>query len=756
MVTEAFLVEMSSDSCKRLNFRLRGGSPSMASYTGSEHETTEIYMIQGSESSPHLATTPSLGQFGVMDNEGGPEFIVDQGLYYPASTNYYGYYCTGFEPTGEWDENQRFFGLDGPNLPYAGLQNENLPYVYYTPSYGYAQSPYNPYNPYIPGAVIGVDGSVVGMQQYYTGSTYQPPASPTYYPLLVQPKTESTPSNAQESHLISAGATNTNGGDGPGSKQHLPPTSGSIVKIPPRPSPGDVRAEQGDRTSSQPHSSGKRSEVSKANVTNSKQLPTHSSASVGVSRAASSQVTQGRNASGSVQATDQLTFGQVPSLHAPVKVAMPVTNGISDFGTNARGWPMVEKSRPRFQYSGIMNNGSGNSDFFSEQNRGPRTNKSRGQWMPSTSLEVNSANTGTTGGHGKIIIHADQYNKEDFAVSYSEGKFFVIKSYSEDDVHKSIKYNVWSSTPNGNKRLDSAYADAQRVAAGYPRGCPVFLFFSVNASGQFCGVAEMIGPVDFNKDMDFWQQDKWSGSFPVKWHIVKDVPNTNFRHIILENNENKPVTNSRDTQEIKYRQGMEMLKIFKNYTFKTSILDDFMYYEQRQKVMQEEKARLHGKSYDSSFYTPAFVPLKKANGVTDRPPSADETANRHNQLTSSGRKAASTTEQVALNVDVINSSGSEEGNAKKNPVEDANDVTSILKIGSLSIDSKNVEAQPTATVTIASTNTVDVFTVGSMPVKVNGFSEASSATLTVGSIPIVTKGLTVDKQNTGKSSSAGM
>jgi YTH domain-containing family protein len=28
------------------------------------------------------------------------------------------------------------------------------------------------------------------------------------------------------------------------------------------------------------------------------------------------------------------------------------------------------------------------------------------------------------------------------------------------------------------------------------------------------------------------------------------VPNPQFRHIILENNENKPVTNSRDTQEV--------------------------------------------------------------------------------------------------------------------------------------------------------------------------------------------------------------
>jgi hypothetical protein len=60
----------------------------------------------------------------------------------------------------------------------------------------------------------------------------------------------------------------------------------------------------------------------------------------------------------------------------------------------------------------------------------------------------------------------------------------------------------------------------------------------------------MIGPVDLHRDMDFWQQDKWSGSFLVKWHIIKDIPNSSFRHIILENNENKPVTNSRDTQEV--------------------------------------------------------------------------------------------------------------------------------------------------------------------------------------------------------------
>ncbi|CAF1704301.1 BnaC03g73650D [Brassica napus] len=96
----------------------------------------------------------------------------------------------------------------------------------------------------------------------------------------------------------------------------------------------------------------------------------------------------------------------------------------------------------------------------------------------------------------------------------------------------------------------------------------------------------MIGPVDFVKSVEYWKQDKWSGQFPVKWHIIKDVPNSQFRHIILENNDNKPVTNSRDTQEV----SIEMLKIFKNYGAETSILDDFVFYEEREKVIQERKA----------------------------------------------------------------------------------------------------------------------------------------------------------------------
>ena len=48
----------------------------------------------------------------------------------------------------------------------------------------------------------------------------------------------------------------------------------------------------------------------------------------------------------------------------------------------------------------------------------------------------------------------------------------------------------------------------------------VILFFSVNSSGHFCGVAEMTGAVDHDARADFWQRDKWPGCFDVDWHYV--------------------------------------------------------------------------------------------------------------------------------------------------------------------------------------------------------------------------------------------
>ncbi len=85
----------------------------------------------------------------------------------------------------------------------------------------------------------------------------------------------------------------------------------------------------------------------------------------------------------------------------------------------------------------------------------------------------------------------------------------------------------------------------------------------------------MLSRIDYDSKSKIWSQDKWNGTFDINWIYVKDVPNVKLRHILLRNNENKPVTNSRDTQEVEFDEACEVLSIIRQHNRKSSILDEF-------------------------------------------------------------------------------------------------------------------------------------------------------------------------------------
>uniref|UniRef100_A0A7S0JCS6 YTH domain-containing protein n=1 Tax=Calcidiscus leptoporus TaxID=127549 RepID=A0A7S0JCS6_9EUKA len=217
------------------------------------------------------------------------------------------------------------------------------------------------------------------------------------------------------------------------------------------------------------------------------------------------------------------------------------------------------------------------------------------------------------------MLHlTESINPPSFDVQPKFARFFIIKSYSEDDVHKSIKYGVWASTDTGNRRLDAAYRDSCNKG-------PIYLFFSVNASGQFSGMAQMECAIDYTKKFGCWAQDKWSGTFAIKWVFIKDVPNNQFRQILLSNNENKPVTNSRDTQEILLEPGKEMLRIFHQYKSKTSILDDFGFYDKRQELMEARAQMPQGMPPMPPGMPPAMQPGMQSQSLQQgMPPSGSQ------------------------------------------------------------------------------------------------------------------------------------
>ncbi|KAL5563428.1 hypothetical protein UlMin_033175 [Ulmus minor] len=563
---------------------------------------------------PEPTKKPSATQFGSVDSGNAAngqippsdrsvtpllQDFMDPSMCYVPNGYPPAYYYGGYDGTGnEWDEYSRYLNPDGVDMT-SGVYGDNGSLMYH---HGYGYAPYGPYSPATsPVPTMGNDGQLYGPQHYQYPPYFQPltPTSAPYTPTAAVPQSDVSTSVAADQKPTAVDAANVNGAGGKGNNGAVPfkpayqnstfNSNGSYGRnaLPGRVSPIPF-LEAPLFSDWQPRAL--------ANST----IP--SSISNGNHPSSRNQNYRPNNQFMGLhhpRPLSAMSHGYMNRMY-PSKVYGQYGNAMRsgmgfgyngyDSRTSGRTWLAVDgKFKPRGRNGGYYGYGNENMDGLNELNRGPRAKGSKNQKDFTPGVKGQNLPTNATAEKEKdntvVLPDREQYNKADFPEEYTDAKFFIIKSYSEDDVHKSIKYNVWASTPNGNKKLQAAYQEAQE------NGCPVFLLFSVNTSGQFVGLAEMVGPVDFNKSVEYWQQDKWNGCFPVKWHIVKDVPNSLLKHITLENNENKPVTNSRDTQEVKLEPGLKLIKIFKEHSSKTCILDDFGFYETRQKTIQEKKAK---------------------------------------------------------------------------------------------------------------------------------------------------------------------
>lgn len=208
-----------------------------------------------------------------------------------------------------------------------------------------------------------------------------------------------------------------------------------------------------------------------------------------------------------------------------------------------------------------------------------------------------------------------------------------------------------------------------------------------------------------------------------------------------------------------------MLRIFKSYTLKTSLLDDFMYYENRQRILQEERARILRKSYENPYLVPQLdPPRKQLQYIHDFPSTEDVNGTGHdaNKLiiinknkVSEGSESdcsvknhSAPTGQVALDTKSDNLTSSSENSQV--PADGVPNGVDELELNSLTIHSDKLESVcplPTAATAAAVSSTakrepVKVVTIGSMPVKVAG--NESSGFLTVGTIPLDPRALERD------------
>ncbi|RVW75873.1 YTH domain-containing family protein 2 [Vitis vinifera] len=500
---------------------------------------TKQDVVSGKDGIPSDSTsslTSSGDATASVKGETDQESVAEQGVYYPP-TSCYNYYYPGYNGALNQSDDHGYYNADGS---YTGVQSDNG-MVYYLPGY----------NPYASGTLMGVDGQCVSQPPYFSSGYLQQP---------VPYGTEAVPCYSWDSTYVGDAANGTNANFGNIKSGSRPTASAKANNFPSMKANGTVANKYSLPFDSKSRQSAAPSNFSKSIFQSQPLKPLNKASHLGSDFPAG--FAKGFNPVSKFSSFTNQKQGFFPH------------NGVMNYRPNSRAWNGNEKYKLREK-----SNRNGHFESSTELTCGPRA---RNRNSP-----LNSATEKEELG---LMVRRDQYNLQDFQTEYENAKFYVIKSFSEDDIHKCIKYDVWASTPNGNKKLDAAFHDAEAKANETGTKFPIFLFFSVNGSGQFVGVAEMVGQVDFNKDMDFWQLDKWNGFFPVKWHIVKDIPNSQLRHITLESNENRSVTYTRDTQEIGLKQGVEMLKIFKNYSARTSMFDDFNFYENREKSLHARRS----------------------------------------------------------------------------------------------------------------------------------------------------------------------
>ncbi|RLN90832.1 hypothetical protein BBJ28_00022954 [Nothophytophthora sp. Chile5] len=158
----------------------------------------------------------------------------------------------------------------------------------------------------------------------------------------------------------------------------------------------------------------------------------------------------------------------------------------------------------------------------------------------------------------ETLEHNAELVREVFTTSTC--RCFILKSFSEANFHKSLRFGIWSSTYAHNALLDQVFkSDLTAVR-------PVLFFFR-----YLSGVARMTSGVRLDARFQLWEKAKYEGFFHVEWLLVKDVPNFVFTGIKMSNTPSKKsITSCRDCEEVLFEEANEFLAIFTAFDSRSS------------------------------------------------------------------------------------------------------------------------------------------------------------------------------------------
>ncbi|KAH8668138.1 YT521-B-like domain-containing protein [Tricladium varicosporioides] len=132
-------------------------------------------------------------------------------------------------------------------------------------------------------------------------------------------------------------------------------------------------------------------------------------------------------------------------------------------------------------------------------------------------------------------------------------RYFIVKSFNEDDVLKSIEDSIWTAQVQNGSIFKGAFETCKNV----------ILVFSINKSHAFQGYARMES-LPGSVEVPTWKKSiNWesTGAFKVKWLVICVTKFGHIGHLKNSLNDNQAVFIGKDGQEIEENCGAKLIEL---------------------------------------------------------------------------------------------------------------------------------------------------------------------------------------------------
>ncbi|CAK5283821.1 unnamed protein product [Mycena citricolor] len=168
-------------------------------------------------------------------------------------------------------------------------------------------------------------------------------------------------------------------------------------------------------------------------------------------------------------------------------------------GTSKAGSPLVCRMR---KHEDDLNAGVGgqrgmglHKKWVKDKGKGNGKNKGKPSVvvmrdnLPIVGASVQSSGHAQTESGGSSGSGSNVSTNSSFLREHFPRRFFILKSHTQAHLDLSVETGVWATQSHNESVLDRAYRTSEDV----------FLFFSVNRSGEFYGYGRMTGPVELRR-----------------------------------------------------------------------------------------------------------------------------------------------------------------------------------------------------------------------------------------------------------------